>query len=236
MNRRTGFTLIELLVVIAIIAVLIGILFPVVARARERGRMAVCLSNLRQLGLATTMYTMEYGGGYPPAVYPSATPTQYWFGYRTGPGQFDASRGLLQPYIYNRELQRCPSFQAEPYLGNSTGYGYNYAYIGGDAAITWNWDPSVFPGTPANDFMLGDPSQTIVFADAEVKFNPTTFELTPNQSWETPFITPPSLGGTAPYQDVGYRHSGMANVLFADGSVRTLPEVQVEDESLWDRK
>lgn len=50
-----GFTLIELLVVIAIIAILAAILFPVFARAREKARQTVCLSNQRQMGLAVLM-------------------------------------------------------------------------------------------------------------------------------------------------------------------------------------
>lgn len=49
-NRKPAFNLIELLVVIAIIAVLAAILLPVFARAREKGRQIVCLSNLKQLG------------------------------------------------------------------------------------------------------------------------------------------------------------------------------------------
>ena len=49
MRRTVGFTLIELLVVIAIIAILAAILFPVFAQAREKGRSAACLSNLRQV-------------------------------------------------------------------------------------------------------------------------------------------------------------------------------------------
>ncbi|MGQ9486761.1 MAG: prepilin-type N-terminal cleavage/methylation domain-containing protein [Armatimonadota bacterium] len=47
---RRGFTLIELLVVIAIIAILVAIIFPVFARARERARLATCISNCKQIG------------------------------------------------------------------------------------------------------------------------------------------------------------------------------------------
>lgn len=59
MNRK-GFTLIELLVVIAIIAILAAILFPVFAQAREKARAISCASNLKQLGIATIMYTQDY--------------------------------------------------------------------------------------------------------------------------------------------------------------------------------
>jgi prepilin-type N-terminal cleavage/methylation domain-containing protein/prepilin-type processing-associated H-X9-DG protein len=58
-SRSNAFTLIELLVVIAIIAILMAILMPTLSRAREQGRRAVCLSNLKQLTLAWTMYADE---------------------------------------------------------------------------------------------------------------------------------------------------------------------------------
>jgi prepilin-type N-terminal cleavage/methylation domain-containing protein/prepilin-type processing-associated H-X9-DG protein len=61
-SRRRAFTLIELLVVIAIIAILAAILFPVFARARERAKQSTCLSNLKQMGSAATMYCDDNDG------------------------------------------------------------------------------------------------------------------------------------------------------------------------------
>jgi prepilin-type N-terminal cleavage/methylation domain-containing protein len=64
-NRRPGFTLIELLVVIAIIAILAAILFPVFAQAREKARQSTCISNNKQLILATLQYVQDYDETFP---------------------------------------------------------------------------------------------------------------------------------------------------------------------------
>lgn len=63
-SHRQAFTLIELLTVIAIIGILAAILIPVVGRVRESGRRAVCVSNIRQVGLATIMVATDYNSDH----------------------------------------------------------------------------------------------------------------------------------------------------------------------------
>ena len=64
---RTGFTLIELLVVISIIALLIAVLLPALQTARESARRAICMSNIKQIGLALNLYAQDYNNIYPAA-------------------------------------------------------------------------------------------------------------------------------------------------------------------------
>ena len=65
MNRR-GFTFIELICVWAVIAILAAILFPVFARAQEKGRQTNCLGNLQNIGAALKMYAYDHHGHLPP--------------------------------------------------------------------------------------------------------------------------------------------------------------------------
>lgn len=64
-RRAPGFTLIELLVVIAIIAILAGLLMPVLSNAKAKGNSIKCLNNIRQLGVALTLYAGDNDGHYP---------------------------------------------------------------------------------------------------------------------------------------------------------------------------
>ncbi|MEO7300453.1 MAG: type II secretion system protein [Verrucomicrobiota bacterium] len=65
--RFAGFTLVELLVVVAIVSLLASLLLPALSRAKERGRRAVCLSNLSQVAKACTIYALDNNDRYFPA-------------------------------------------------------------------------------------------------------------------------------------------------------------------------
>ncbi len=84
-QRNSAFTLVELLVVIGIIALLISVLLPALARARDAANSVKCLSNMRQAGLAVTFYVNENKGRWlPPYRVPEATPNYVPLGSASG--------------------------------------------------------------------------------------------------------------------------------------------------------
>lgn len=77
-TMKKRFTLIELLVVIAIIAILASMLLPALSKARERARRVLCIGNLKQMGLSTTMYADDFEEWTP--IYPKETePDGHWY-------------------------------------------------------------------------------------------------------------------------------------------------------------
>src|SRR5690348_9953402 len=105
-RSRNGFTLIELLVVIAIIAILAAILFPVFAQAREKARQISCLSNFKQTNLGIQMYIQDYDETMVPSDTGGCFPLVIGWGFGTPDMVYPM---LIQPYIKNWSIFRCPS-------------------------------------------------------------------------------------------------------------------------------
>jgi len=144
---RKGFTLIELLVVIAIIAILAAILFPVFARAREKARQASCQSNLKQIALATLMYTQDYDEW----VVPNHTGAQVagrWHEWWTN----------IEPYTKNWQLLRCPSnLSINIYNGVNYGKrGCSDNYLSGENSSLFWWGALAQFPAPAETIWLAD--------------------------------------------------------------------------------
>jgi prepilin-type N-terminal cleavage/methylation domain-containing protein/prepilin-type processing-associated H-X9-DG protein len=125
MRNRKGFTLIELLVVIAIIGILAAMVFPVFARARESARKAVCLSNVKNIALAVQMYLADNNDTLPPKEHRSEV-LEFFAAHG---GDRETSEAIaactlwanpylrwpvvLDEYVKNRDVWRCPSAKAE---------------------------------------------------------------------------------------------------------------------------
>lgn len=117
---KRAFTLIELLVVIAIIAILAAILFPVFAQAKQAGKKAVCLSNLKQLGTAFFMYAGDWEDTLPAPITNKggALPPTWVIGTSGGPVFND--KGGIYPYVKQRgnggsqNIFACPNATAAP--------------------------------------------------------------------------------------------------------------------------
>ncbi len=217
LRETGGFTLIELLVVIAIIAVLAAILFPVFAQARAKARQAFCASNIRQMGLAVTMYNQDFDERMPMAAttVPSPTPPYY---------TFLNWHDFVDPYVRNKQIWNCPSTTIP--LVDSKGkpvchYGFNtfYLNVGNKGAAINLANPNDLDNGLNNAPGLAlaaitAPSHTVEMADAigvtNVPANhSSTYLLPPSHTQDEIYWARPEA-----------RHSEGAVVGFVDGHVK----------------
>jgi len=191
---RRGFTLIELLVVIAIIAILAAILFPVFARAREKARQASCSSNHKQVVISWQMYAQDYDERIAPM--------------NVGvPGGRVWIQTVLTPYIKNRQLWECPSYDN---IANPGGCeDRTRGGIGGN----WAWTPIEGPGGDQGWLSykklatLQRPAEFICFIDATC-MGGTVYNNGSFDAWKT--------GGWPS----GWRHNEGANCAYVDGHAK----------------
>ena len=221
MMRRKAFTLVELLVVISIMSLLMAILMPALAKARQHSKNVVCLSNLRQMAILAHIYATSNDDYYPLAYtatsldFTTMTSVQRCWDFTTvhdwstSSAAVTVKPGILWEANGQMEIYQCPSFKGPSNTSDDpfTGYNYNTSYIGS-------------PAQSAKIIQVKHPSSTAIFGDGEFVDGD---KRGANKYMRAPWPNPRD-GGFSSDQwagTQGYRHMGKTNVAFCDGRVQS---------------
>jgi prepilin-type processing-associated H-X9-DG protein/prepilin-type N-terminal cleavage/methylation domain-containing protein len=241
-RKKNGFTLVELLVVVASLSLLMALLLPVLNHVRESARAVNCMSNLRQVGVATSLYALQNNGQLEPTLWPWNTQVNPW-----APGT--GLPQILQSYVPIQDTRRtlwlCPSVPMTTdqfpldYGANQGVHPMPYYDQSGHLVI---WRDSAgrshYDLRPLSAFKR--PSETVSMGDGSLSSGAftTTGQLAYTDSWYSEMNdravrdnSVNELGGWSwTNTDDGnyhlrYRHNGnrLANILFLDGHTESAP-------------
>ncbi|MGD9690732.1 MAG: DUF1559 domain-containing protein [Phycisphaerales bacterium] len=222
---RSAFSLIEILISLAIIALLLSLVLPGLAGARESARAAACSSNLRQLAAAVHAYAADFRGAAPPAAANALRNLDRWHGSRNAVAHaFTPSGGALSHHLGEdtalpgaATTRLCPTFAPDltalaaagrGFERSCGGYGYNYRFLGAVRARRADLWVEVSDRSGSALARFARPAETLAFADAAFVDPPGPLGII-----EYSFLEPrwwPDLPGQRPDPSIHFRHHARA--------------------------